>query len=161
MGMDVYGKNATAKEGQYFRNNVWWWHPLAAYIEMRYADEIPRIKKVDWHSNSGDGLGPNDSYRLSKLLEADLTSGRVKLYADGYESQRRAQTEPCRTCADSLLHGVPAPGWRILDEQSGIKEKCPQCDGTAQMPTNPYPFSVENVHEFMLFLRSCGGFEIC
>ena len=27
MGMDVYGRNRCSKEGEYFRNNVWWWRP--------------------------------------------------------------------------------------------------------------------------------------
>jgi hypothetical protein len=28
MGMDVYGES-----GNYFRNNVWWWRPLANYCQ--------------------------------------------------------------------------------------------------------------------------------
>jgi hypothetical protein len=29
MGMDVYGKEPKSDKGEYFRNNVWWWRPLA------------------------------------------------------------------------------------------------------------------------------------
>jgi hypothetical protein len=28
MGFDVYGKAPTAREGEYFRRNIWGWHPL-------------------------------------------------------------------------------------------------------------------------------------
>ena len=31
MGMDVFGKNPTDEKGAYFRNNVWFWHPLWDY----------------------------------------------------------------------------------------------------------------------------------
>jgi len=54
MGMDVYGNAPTQKEGEYFRNNIWWWHPLADYIELVAPDEAAACEH--WHSNDGDGL---------------------------------------------------------------------------------------------------------
>ena len=54
MGMDVIGKKPKAEVGQYFRNNVWWWHPL-----WEYVCEVPPAlaNRVRYgHSNDGDGL---------------------------------------------------------------------------------------------------------
>ena len=38
MGMDVFGNNPRNKEGEYFRNNVWWWRPLADFILECYPE---------------------------------------------------------------------------------------------------------------------------
>ena len=57
MGMDVYGREPENEKGEYFRNNVWWWHPLWMYVE----ETFPEIAKLvpNAHSNDGDGLGKN------------------------------------------------------------------------------------------------------
>ena len=54
MGMDVYGRNPTTKQGEYFRNNVWWWHPLADYCTSVAPDITAQCNS--WHHNDGDGL---------------------------------------------------------------------------------------------------------
>jgi hypothetical protein len=41
MGMDVFGKAPTRKVGEYFRSNVWYWHPLWHYCEEIAPDIIP------------------------------------------------------------------------------------------------------------------------
>lgn len=33
MGMDLYGKKPLNPVGEYFRNNVWWWRPLAVFVQ--------------------------------------------------------------------------------------------------------------------------------
>jgi hypothetical protein len=43
MGFDVYGKSARSEKGEYFRNNVWWWRPLAEYVLETV--EMPRKSK--------------------------------------------------------------------------------------------------------------------
>ena len=54
MGMDVIGKNPKNETGEYFRNNVWGWGPLATYV-CQVAPEITAKCKY-WQSNDGDGL---------------------------------------------------------------------------------------------------------
>ena len=80
MGMDVFGKNPKSKEGEYFRNNVWWWRPLAIYCYEVAPDIAARCKY--WGSNDGDGLGKEDSIRLAELLQAEIDSGRCRQYAN-------------------------------------------------------------------------------
>lgn len=46
MGMDVFGQSPISERGEYFRNSVWWWHPLWEYCERLAPDLIP-------HDNPG------------------------------------------------------------------------------------------------------------
>ena len=62
MGMDVYGTEPKNEKGEYFRNNVWWWHPLWSYCQENYPDITASVKKG--HDNSGDGLDDEDSTKL-------------------------------------------------------------------------------------------------
>ena len=38
MGMDLHGNNPITEEGEYFRNNIWSWGPLADYIKQVAPD---------------------------------------------------------------------------------------------------------------------------
>ena len=78
MGMDVYGKNPKSEVGQYFRRNVWGWHPLWDYVENVHPEIAELVEHA--HSNSGSGLGSRDSKKLAKLLMDDYNSGRVAHY---------------------------------------------------------------------------------
>jgi hypothetical protein len=72
MGFDIIGTNATTKEGKYFRNNVWWWRPLAIYIKF-VAPEKLYNKCRNWQSNDGDGLNAVDS-----LIPCRLSARRAR-----------------------------------------------------------------------------------
>src|SRR4051812_41756869 len=85
MGMDVIGKNATTERGEYFRNNVWWWHPLARYV-CEVAPEITGHCS-NWHSNNGDGLSGSQARELAKKLQQKIDSGQTAAYAAIYEAE--------------------------------------------------------------------------
>jgi hypothetical protein len=102
MGMDVYGRKPTSETGNYFRNNVWWWRPLADFIINNYSDDIKRIPKIAWHTNDGEGLGARDSLRLANLLRRDLDRGYVAEFEKAYNAARESAAEvPCKFCAGS------------------------------------------------------------
>lgn len=160
MGMDVYGKKPTTEEGKYFRNNVWWWHPLANYI-IAAAPEIAERCKL-WHTNDGDGLDAADAVRLADVLQREIDAGRTLAYARRYTSDlERMPNEKCGICSGTGTR-LPVPQVGAGDPTTtGIK--CNSCDGTGyvrSLATN-YPFAVDNVREFITFLRGCGGFRIC
>ena len=46
MGMDVIGLKPTSKEGEYFRNNVWWWGPLADYCMEVAPDNYGEVQTL-------------------------------------------------------------------------------------------------------------------
>lgn len=161
MGMDVIGKCAVPKPvgedgkpvGEYFRNNVWWWRPLATYC----VEVAPKITDgcAYWQSNDGDGLNAEDSVRLADALQAEVDSGRTAAYACDYKA--RLEALPLEQC--SICDGT---GWRTDGVLGPGKKKCNGCKGTGETKNSEtwYPFTVENVIEWIAFLRFCGGFEI-
>lgn len=151
MGMDVYGvKNPDA----YFRNNVWAWRPLATLIVEKYPDIAKTCEH--WFTNDGDGLDEENSLKLADALEADLNNGVIQQEQDEFQRQMNAVVdEPCKICGGT--------GKRAAPPQVGPGNMhCNGCDGkgTRRPLTTMYHFSVENVREFVAFLRKCGGFEI-
>ena len=172
MGMDVYGTDPSAEVGEYFRNNVWWWHPLADFIIETYPDLASKVE--GWHYNDGDGLGASDATELARRIKDDLASGVVADYEARYNAALAAlPVNQCEWCAGTgvrtdevgVRHGMPeAP----LDEALSIvfgrtHGDCNGCRGAGSRIAweANYPFSAENVSEFADFLESCGGFKIC
>jgi hypothetical protein len=82
MGMDVVGLNPTCKEGKYFRRNIWYWNPLAAFITGA-APEICGDTGDEWRKwffNEGHGLNAENSIRLAARLEEALADGAIEQY---------------------------------------------------------------------------------
>ncbi len=172
MGMDVYGKNPKSEVGQYFRRNVWGWHPLWDYVENVHPEIAELVKHA--HSNSGDGLGSRDSKKLAKLLMDDYNSGRVAHYVVERNKQlSELPFEDCRLCEGTGIRtddiGKSAGQHKKeLDPDIAIivgrtKGWCNGCNGVGKVEdwaTNYYLEDVD-VKEFAEFLAECGGFEIC
>lgn len=150
--MDVYGKKPDSPEGKYFRNNVWWWHPLWEYCAHVMTDLHSRVP--NGHSNDGEGLGKRDSIKLATMLREELASGRTSKYKyDRDQELARLPDETCTLCGGTKV--------RPMEPNKG--DKCNACEGKGyQRPFDThYPFSTENVEEFATFLEHCGGFKIC
>ena len=171
MGMDVIGVNPTSEKGEYFRNTVWYWHPLWDYC-LNLHEEI--AGKVEYgHSNDGDGLNGYDSHTLGERLLADIENGITAEYEQRYnEYLASLPFDDCRYCGTTGIrtdevgveHGMPT---KELDAELAVAlgrthGYCNACNGEGRtIPWNSnYPFSVDNVREFAEFLLECGGFEI-
>lgn len=174
MGMDIYGTNATSDKGAYFRNNVWWWKPLADYILSEHWEIASHCDPDYWHSNSGGGLDAEHSALLANALASDLTNGKVGEYEAEYNASLsklpRVHCDLCegtgiRTDSVGQEMGMPtrelAPETQILTGRS--HGTCNSCNGvgTKENWGMSYPFTVDNVREFATFLADCGGFTIC
>ena len=172
MGMDVFGKSPTSKKGEYFRNNVWWWHPLWEYCLTQHGDICAKV--TEGHYNSGDGLDADDAKALGAALLADIETGATAKYEAEYNTLLSSlPLHDCTFCEGTgirgdevgMKSGMPT---RALDEAAAILYGrthgwCNACQGSGKEPdwaTN-YPFNVANVREFAEFLLECGGFEIC
>jgi hypothetical protein len=158
MGMDVIAKAAVSESAESFRNNVWWWRPLAQYITECAPDRIVS-KCTYWQSNDGDGLNAEDSRKLADFLEAEVANGNCAAWAA--EREARLSNLPLLSCQ---WCGGTGTRRDAVGVQAGMDKKnwCNGCDGTGTKPHSDtdYRFSVENVSEFVAFLRDCGGFEI-
>lgn len=170
MGMDVYGTNPSAPEGEYFRRNVWGWHPLATLCEEMVPDIAEHCES--WHSNDADGLDGALAEALAKRLEATFENGTLKEYLDTRNAAlARLPNETCpqchgtgiRTDAIGVSGGQPE---RIIDHpghpRHGEKGWCNGCDGRgSNRPwATHYLVDARDVSEFVAFLKTCGGFEI-
>ena len=183
MGMDIYGKSPSSPKGEYFRNNVWWWRPLADYC----LEVSPATTALcsGWHTNDGDGLDEKGCLELAADLRACLLSGMTL----EHERRRAARLSgmPLEEC--DLCHGTGAPtGSQMHTEESQAREesryedanqarpyyqplaeslphseKCSGCNGYGSRESSEswYAFSEDNVREWVEFLESCGGFRIC
>ena len=172
MGMDVYGKNPSSGRGQYFRRNVWGWHPLWEYVENVHPEIAQLVEHA--HTNDGDGLGARKSKELANLLLEDYVSGKVSAYVRERNRQISELEMPaCNICEGTgirsdelgIKNGQPE---KELDADIAIitgrtKGWCNGCNGVGK--TEPweanYYLDQEDVREFAEFLEECGGFQIC
>jgi hypothetical protein len=174
MGMDVYGKEPQSKEGEYFRNNIWYWRPLWGYC-CEVADDIIGKELADvGFSNNGHGLDSEGAVMLAERLFQEIESGKTAEWKKDYDAQLAAlPMEPCKYCEETgirtdkvgVTHGMST---RELSEDMAIilgrtHGTCNACNGVGKKPAfaTSYPFEVENVLEFANFCKDSGGFQIC
>jgi hypothetical protein len=93
MGMEIFGHAPTAPEGEYFRRNIWGWHPLASLVTALCPDEAAPCK--DWHCNGGHGLDAAEAATLSAKLETLRASGEVAAYCARH-TPFWPRSRPCR-----------------------------------------------------------------
>lgn len=160
MGMDVYGKKPSSTEGEYFRNNAWYWRPLWWFCQ--FASPQVTSKVVHAHSNDGDGLSAKDTLILVKDIKRCIEDGTLLSWAKEYEEHIKSlPLQKCTYCDQTGLRTWPANTWQN-ETDSPIVKPCNVCKGEGEYANDlsSYPFSIENVHNFLKFLESSGGFEI-
>ncbi len=157
MGMDVYGNAPTSETGKYFRNNVWWWRPLADICQAL----APQICEAceHWQSNDGDGLDADGAAALAAVLEARLADGTVKRLLTERDTMIAEMADV--TC--DLCNGKGVRSDELAVANGWDKKPCNACDGKGAVRPweTHYPQDEDNVREFAAFLKDCGGFEIC
>ena len=164
MGMDVAGRAATSKHGEYFRANVWHWHPLATLIQQAF----PAIAAgcVHWHTNDGDGLDAAGSIALADALSTALADGTVDAYIQARNKAISELPMPvCTLCAGTgiradaigIQYGYDKPRDPVTN--TGGCNSCAGFGKEAPWESN-YRLDPDLIHRFADFLRTSGGFEI-
>jgi hypothetical protein len=172
MGMDVYGRAPTGEVGEYFRRNVWGWHPLASLVETLCKEEAAPC--ADWHSNDGDGLGADETAALIKRLVARRDCGDIVTYCaerDAYLAA--APPTKCDWCGGTGNDGDHAPFEEAVTTadfddifgppiQPRPGEPCRMCNGvgTVEHWAKHYELEPATVDDFITFLKASGGFSI-
>lgn len=156
MGMDVYGSNPKNESGEYFRANVWYWHPLWDCLENLHPTICQKCESP--HDNSGSGLNAQDSLTLSKLLKKDLDKGVIEEYIKKYDEHLASLSlEDCKYCDSKGTRDWPQ------DDGTTLTKVCNSCNGTLKVESFQtwYRMDLELMKEFQIFLENCGGFSIC
>jgi predicted nucleotidyltransferase len=152
--------------GDYFRNNVWWWRPLANYVIV-YTGCVDKKDAEMWGENSGHEVDDETAKQIHNQLQVLIESGHTQKFQDDYEKERlkaekhndkveKELEKFCKSVEKKLGKTNLAPAdfpKEDHDEWERIYHK--------RKWSASYPFSVENVKAFAEFCRFSGGFKIC
>mgnify|MGYP001164914920 FL=1 len=167
MGFDLYstGKHKTPK-GEYFRNNVWWWRRLADFV-CTHTGVIAEKDKKAWQHNDGHKVSDVEALQIAKQLKALIKDGTVsKAIHETEEEMKKADenNKQVEICHHLLREKV--------EKETGKKGLAPadypkkDHDTWAWIQSNysygsSYPFTMENVENFIEFCEQSNGFKIC
>ena len=168
--IDKYFKEETEFEnknpGVYFRNNCWWWRPLANFI-IEKCDWLTQEQQARLHDNSGFEFSQHEAGTIADTLQKKVDDGTAaereevnrremkvaEEWNKGLQKQQDALGEEAKkeTGNDKLVpYDYPEPFKKKWDDLQK------QHDWNAS-----YPFAEANIKEFICFLRECGGFQVC
>tara|TARA_R100000995_G_scaffold76504_1_gene46152 strand:+ start:152 stop:748 length:597 start_codon:yes stop_codon:yes gene_type:complete len=153
--------------GHYFRNNVWWWRPLANYVLQLMENEFTGKEQASWHHNDGYEVSEEQAKKIADKLEKELKTNRVKTIEEFYKVKMKKAEEE-----NKIVGQKHEELKKIVAEKTGKNNLVPReypepfnsqwNDIQKQFNyDSSYPFSEENVIDFMKFCRSSGGFQIC
>ena len=184
MGMDVYGENPIIRgkeptrpetkdrdsdewavywekqntyqsenKGVYFRNNVWWWRPLWMYVCQACDDVLTEEDCTSGHHNDGHLITEAQCEVIARRLKLALDNGLVEEYKNSRETYLDSLEQVTCHCCEGTGEGA---------HYSEGEPTCHVCEGTGKKDSGEksYPFSVENVEEFVGFVSESGGFRI-
>lgn len=160
-------KFESENKGYYFRNNVWWWRPLAEYV-LEQTKVITSKKKIQGFSyNDGVAISATEAEQIAKQLYFLLQSGHTEHYAKQYE-EKRIIAEKHNAIVQKKLDEIALEAEKITGKKDLAPANFPKdiykkWDETYQEKEwiENYPFSVDNVKEFADFCKDSGGFTIC
>lgn len=173
MGMDVMGRAPTSEEGEYFRNNVWWWRPLWDFCYTAGDGIISEELHAGGHFNDGQGLDAEGAYNLGQSLLKAIESGFAAKCEEEFNAYRAEMPmESCIYCSGTgirkdevgIANGFPEKELEPLmaaatGRTHGYCNACQGFGSVESMVTN-YTFKVDNVRNFANFLIASGGFNI-
>ena len=160
-------KFESENKGYYFRNNVWWWRPLAEYV-LEHTKVITDPKKIEGFSyNDGVEISEKEAEQIAKQLYHLLKTGHTKEYAKQIKEKsiiaEKHNAIIQKKLDDVVLEAERVTGKKDIAPASFPKDLRDKWDEIYQQKdwNDSYPFSVQNVKEFADFCKDSGGFQIC
>ena len=151
--------------GDYFRNNVWWWRPLASYV-IKFTGCIDESDHKYWSENGGHEVDDQTAKQIHNQLKVLIESGHTKKFEDDYEKER-LKAEKHNDKVEKELEKFCKSVEKKLGKTNLAPADFPKADHDEweriyrkRKWNASYPFSVENVKEFAEFCRFSGGFKI-
>lgn len=130
MGFDIYGKSPINSQGEYFRNNIWWWRRLWDYVCNLCPELISEKEAENGHYNSGQHFSKETAIKISNKITESIKNKQA------YEYKKKID----------LL---------ILSAKKQNKQNPKDHDYNED-----YPFTITNLKEFAKFCKNSGGFNI-
>jgi hypothetical protein len=153
------------QSGTYFRNNVWWWRPLANYV-LEYTKVIPEENQDGWHYNDCHMVSKQDAEMIGQQLDHLIKSGHTKKFEKQYE-QRRKKIEKHNEKVEKELETFSQSVKKKMKNDNLVPKDFPEEDHKKwekiygkRNSDGSYPFAEENVKEFSEFCKNSGGFTI-
>lgn len=153
--------------GTYFRNNVWWWRPLADIILDKCSDLISHEQAKDMHNNSGRRFSKGTSIAIANRLQSLIDDGFIDEHEKEIDAQikiAKATNEKVEAKLKALKEKVeelrPNQNLAPVDYPSPYNKHWEEINDEKDW-RDSYPFNKENVIEFIKFSKASGGFEIC
>jgi len=161
----LYG-NSNNPKGEYFRNNVWWWRPLAQYV-IEQTKVITDQKKIDgFRYNDGVEISEEEAVQIAQQLKHLIKIGHTEKYEHVYMmTYKKAKLNNIKVQKelDKFQKAMDKKHGKDIAPAEYPKEDFAKWNAIyAKMDNNgSYPFSVNNVKEFAEFAEQSGGFQIC
>lgn len=156
-------------KGVYFRNNVWWWRRLADYVldHTKCVDENDADK---WHENGGHKVDAETAEQIANQLEHLIATGHAEKYKQEIDAEIK-KAEEHNNKVEQMLSELRLEVAKIVGESKAenlaprdypepYHKKWQDIYSKTNYKAN-YPFSIDNVKEFIEFARNSGGFRIC
>jgi len=151
--------------GTYFRNNVWWWRPLAHYV-LEHTKVIDEDKKKCWSYNDHCIVEETEALEIAKQLKYLISIGHTKKFANAWELKRK-QLEEANDKIEKELEEHCKEVKKRLKNDNLVPRDFPKKDHdkweriyNKKNSDASYPFSIKNVEEFAEFCENSGGFSI-
>jgi len=161
MGFDLMSTgNHKTKKGEYYRNNVWGWRPLAQYI-IEHTNCVSEKDAERWAYNDGHEVTEQEAKAIAKQLKHLIKKGHTQKHYEEYEKERKK----AETYNEKVQKQLKAFEERVGKDKAPndySKEDKKKWDSIweKRLWSANYPFSVENVKEFAEFCEDSGGFTI-
>ena len=167
MGFDLYSLgNHKTEKGEYFRNNVWWWRRLAEFV-CEHTGVIEEKNKPLWQSNGRHEVSQEQAKQIANQLKALISNGTVAKGIKECEEDMKKAEENNRHV--NKLHEMLR---KKVEAETGEKNLAPRDYPKDDHDTwswiqakydyaSEYPFTLENVNEFIEFCEESNGFRIC
>ena len=165
MGFDISGLRPKNEKGEYFRNNVWYWRPLAQYV-LEETKVIDEVEHEGWHYNDNQIVTEQQAEQISKQLDHLIKNGDCKKFAQEWE-KRRKKIEKHNEKVEKELDKHVKDVQRRMNNSNLAPKDFPKEDHDKwekiyrrRNSDASYPFSIKNVEEFAEFCENSGGFSI-
>lgn len=167
MGFDLHSTgNHKSEKGEYFRNNVWGWRRLADFVCTQTGVVQDEHKKY-WQSNEGHEVTDQEALQIAKQLKALIKDGTVSKAINEVEEETKKAEENNKfvdECHRMLRDKVERETGKKNLAPADYPEKDHDTWAWIQSKydyASSYPFTMENVEEFIEFCEQSNGFRIC